>query len=96
MHQTNITPINLILYHSDRELNNEETVGSIGILSGDQLIGREMEVIEVKDDPVVAERGFGGTALHGRSGMFFLEPLHSTEERRRNETLMGSMSGLYI
>ena len=69
MHQTNITPINLILYHNGRELSNEETVGSIGILSGDQVVGKEMEVIEVPDEPVAVERGFGGTALYGRLGM---------------------------
>jgi hypothetical protein len=69
MHQTNITPINLTLFHNGSELSNEETVGSIGILSGDQVSGKEMEVIEIKDEPVVVERGFGGTALHGRMGM---------------------------
>lgn len=68
MYQTQITPINITLYHHGRELNNEETVASIGILSGDQVVGKEMEVIEIKDEPVIAERGFGGTALHGRSG----------------------------
>jgi len=72
MHQTGITPINLVLYHNGRELLNEETVASIGILTGDQIVGKEMEVIEVIDEPVVAERGFGGTALHGRLGVFAL------------------------
>jgi hypothetical protein len=72
MHQTNITPINLNLCHNGRELGNEETVGSIGILARDQVVGKEMEVIEVTDEPVAVERGFGGTALHGRLGMFSL------------------------
>jgi hypothetical protein len=82
MHQTGITPINLILYHNGRELLNEETVGSIGILSGDQVVGKEVEVIEVDDEPVAAERGFGGTALHGRSGMF---PLPETRKQKMTE-----------
>jgi len=69
MHQTNITPINLTLFHNSRELSNEETIGSIGILSGDQVLGKEMEVIELTDEPVAVERGFGGTALHGRLGV---------------------------
>jgi hypothetical protein len=67
MHQTGITPINLTLYHNDRELQNEETVASIPILAGDQIRAKEMDVVTVDDDePVVVERGFGGTALHGR------------------------------
>ena len=69
MHQTNITPINLTLFHDGRGLSNEETIGSLEILSGDQVLGKEMEVIEVTDEPVAVERGFGGTALHGRLGM---------------------------
>ena len=66
MHQTGVTPINLTLYHNGRELQNEETVASIPILAGDQIRAKEMEVVDIEDDTPVVERGFGGTALHGR------------------------------
>lgn len=68
MHQTGITPIHLKLFHRDRELQNEETVESAGILSGDQIRCTEAEVMVLDDDELVVEeeRGFGGTALHGR------------------------------
>lgn len=67
MHQTQIAPIHLKLFHNDRELENEETVESAGILSGDRITCRESEVIALDDEVVIEEeRGFGGTALHGR------------------------------
>lgn len=69
MQQTGITPTSLAIYHNSRELGNEETVDSARILSGDKVLCKELEeVIEVKDEPAEEERGFGGTALHGRMG----------------------------
>jgi len=73
MHQTGITPINLTLYHNGRELQNEETVAGIPILAGDQIRAKEMEVVEIEDETPVVERGFGGTALHGRIGTSYLD-----------------------
>jgi hypothetical protein len=45
---------------------------TIGVLAGDQIVGKEVELIEIEDNEPVVERGFGGTALHGRLGKYIL------------------------
>lgn len=69
MDESGLTPAYQVLSHNDRELDNDETIESAGVLAGDTIVCKEVVVEDLThDDDVMEERGFGGTALRGRQG----------------------------
>ena len=73
--ESGILPNFLGLFHNGREIDKDETIESASILSGDTIVCREIDRIDMSDDDpaVEQERGFGGTALTGRISQYHFD-----------------------
>lgn len=61
-----VSPMSQRLLFKGRELDADETVGSVGVLMGDYLNLIEVHEIDDDNDVVMGDEGFGGTALVGQ------------------------------